>query len=40
MTITFALMRVFVSSFLVGLGIGACLGALNRLIRGIMNAQD
>ena len=40
MTITFALLRAFVGSFLVGMGIGVCLAALNRLIRAILNAQD
>lgn len=40
MTITFALMRAFVAAFLVGVGVGVLFQIINRLIRGMTNAQD
>lgn len=40
MTPLFAMLRYFVASYMVGLGVGVALGYLVRMMRNVTNAGD
>lgn len=40
MTLTFSLMQAFISSFLIGLGVGICFKSVMRLFNSIFGNTD
>lgn len=40
MTVITALLKSFISSFLIGLGVGVLLGNLTKMIRSMLNITD
>jgi hypothetical protein len=40
MTVTVALLRAFVGSFMIGLGVGMALGVIQHLIRSVLSVPD